>query len=307
MAQAAPPAANVNRAFGEELASFRRHLRAKNRAPLTIQTYAKAVDGLDRFLRRQGMPVAVSSIRREHLEAYLVDLQNAGRRPATVAQRFRSLQQFFRWLEDEEEVVTSPMAKMRPPAVPEEPPPLLKDEEVRRLLKACEGQGFDERRDMAIIRLLIDTGMRRAEAAGLHLKDVDFDDEVAHVMGKGRRPRQCRFGRKSAQSLDRYLRVRRRHANASEDWLWLGRKGRLGDTGIAQMLRRRASQAGLTRNVHPHLFRHGFAHAMLSAGHQDGDVMRLAGWRSRQMLARYGASAADERARAAYTSPGDRL
>ena len=179
---------------------------------------------------------------------------------------------------------------------------------MRRLLATCAGPEFDQRRDSAIIRLFLDTGMRRAELSGLKLVDLDFDGDTAIVMGKGRRPRACPFGRKTAQALDRYLRVRGRHSANVEPWLWLGQRGRLTDTGVEQIIKRRATEAGLV-GVSPHKFRHTFAHQMLSSGMQEGDLMRLAGWKSRQMLSRYGASAADERARAAYQSmsPGDKL
>lgn len=188
------PPSSVNLTVSDADPSFRRHLRATNKAPRTVQTYLDALSRFEQFLASTGMPRDVRAIRREHIESWLVALQDLGRSPASVANRYRSLQQFFRWLADEGEIAESPMARMRPPAVPLQPPPVLTDAELRALLKACEGTSFEDRRDMAIIRLLMDTGMRRAECAGLKVSDVDFDLEVALVMGKGRRGRSCPVG-----------------------------------------------------------------------------------------------------------------
>jgi integrase/recombinase XerC len=90
------------------------------------------------------------------------------------------------------------MAGMNPPQIPDEPPPVLTDEEPRRLLKACEGRDFADRRDAAILRLFLDTGVRVSEAAGIMLPgDLDLDDQVVVVLGKGRRPRAVPFGRQT--------------------------------------------------------------------------------------------------------------
>jgi site-specific recombinase XerD len=287
--------------------SWRLSLAAGRKSPKTISTYLDAASQLLAFAEAAGMPTAVAAIKREHVEAFIVDLLER-HSASTAATRFRSLQQLFRWLEDEGEITVSPMAKMHPPKLDERPVPVLTEAEMHALVVACEGRGFDERRDMAIVRLMLDTGMRRAECAGLRVDDVDLGQRVAHVFGKGNRGRACPFGAKTAAALDRYLRVRRSHRCTVEPALWLGVRGAMTDSGIAQVLRRRGTLAGI-EGLHPHQLRHTFAHQFLNEGGNEGALMRLGGWRSRQMVDRYGASAQDERAREAHErfGLGDRI
>jgi site-specific recombinase XerD len=287
--------------------SFERSLLAANRSPATIRIYTISVAQLGQFLSKRGMPLVVAHITREHLEEYLADVLRR-RSPGTAETRYRGLKAFFDWLVDDGELRESPMVRMKRPSVPEEPPAMLSDEALRRLLRTCEGKGFMARRDLAILRLFIATGLRRSELAYLKLADLDLDNNIVRVLGKFSRVRVVPFGRKTALALDRYLRVRASHRHADSDALWLGPQGPLTDSAVDLMLRRRARQAGLA-GVHAHLMRHGFAHTWLSEGGQEGDLMLLAGWKSCTMLGRYGASAAAERAREAYKrlAPGDRL
>ena len=122
--------------------SFERSLRAANKSPKTVKGYGEAARQLLTFLSERGMPTDVARIRREHVEAYLEDVLSHWR-PATANNRYRALAQLFRWLEEEGEITSSPMAKMKPPKVADAPVPVLSDDQLGRLLKACAGTGFE--------------------------------------------------------------------------------------------------------------------------------------------------------------------
>lgn len=290
------------------LSDWRTSLKARNISPATVKSYTVCANNLIDYLERMGMPVTTGGVRREHIESFLADAQDRWA-AATVAKHYRSLQQLWKWLEDEGEIERNPMAKMKPPQVPEQPVAILTDDELVKLLKAADGTGFVERRDTAILRCYIDTGCRLDEIASLRVEDVDFDQDVLHVLGKGRRGRNAPFGQKTSEALRRYLRMRSRHQLASgTDKLWVGSQGGMTGDGLYRAVRRRAEQAGIGP-IHPHQFRHTAAHVWLANGGQETDLMRIMGWRSRQMVERYARSAADERAREAHKrfKFGDRI
>jgi len=122
--------------------SFRRSLRAQNKSPRTVEGYLNGVRLFDLYLQRMGMPRTAAHIHREHVESFVAQ-QVEQHKANTAATRYRALQQFFRWLNEEGELQSSPMANMRPPAIPDAPPPIgwLLRPEIARAMPTVSPDG----------------------------------------------------------------------------------------------------------------------------------------------------------------------
>jgi site-specific recombinase XerD len=287
--------------------SFLHHLRAEGRSPATLRLYGQAVTFFSRWLESEGRTATLDELNRPAIREWLAVL-GEDHEPGTVKVRYRGLYRFCVWLVDEGELDSNPMAKMSPPTLKMKPVPIISDTDLTALLKACSGKEFNDRRDEALVRLLLDCGLRVSEACGLRLDQLDLDQGMALVKGKGSKVRPIYFGARTARALDRYVRMRSRHRWAHLDALFLTQRGALSPDGARERVSVRARIAGID-HTWPHRFRHTFAHDFLMAGGQERDLKRLAGWSSDVMLERYGASAADARAKAAAQrlKRGDRV
>jgi len=279
-------------------------LSLHGKAPGTRDLYLRTARWFAAWLAENGRPSAepgdLLAVSRQDVESWFGVQRADGKAAATIRSRWIGLRSLYNWLAEEEEIAANPMAKVKVAKANPEPIRVLEADDLRLLLKACEGAGFFERRDMALVRTLAATGLRLAELGNLTMEDVDLPRRVIHVRhGKGDKARFVRIDAATASSIDRYKRTRGRHRHAGLPWLWLARSGKLGASSVPRVLDRRAEMAGIG-HVHPHMLRHSFAHRFLEAGGNEGDLQRLGGWESADVMRRYGSARADDRALAAY-------
>jgi integrase len=168
---------------------------------------------------------------------------------AYASNQYRGLQQFFKWLAADEDL-PDPMTGLRPPKVTEKLVPVFSAAELSALERACAGRGFAQRRDAAVIAVFEATGIRLPELAGIRYSpgddqrtDVDLERREITVTGKGGRTRVVKISYDAARAIDRYLRIRARHAQAHPGGLSLGagNRGPLTASGIYQIIARRGT------------------------------------------------------------------
>lgn len=246
---------------------------------------------------------------RAQLTAYLTGVGQA-HSAGTANKRYRDLRRFYRWAAEEGLVDASPVARIPAPRPDHAAPPVLTTADLDALVRACDGKGWRDLRDKAIILLWCEIGSPRcSEAAGLGTGDVDMRHDQVRLMGKGRRERWVPLGPATARAFSRYARARAQLPRAAEHQeFFLGRKGPLTRWGLRLMLNRRWHQAGFDGDIHPHMFRHAATIRAQNKGIPDRAIAYLNGWSSTAMCSVYGRAAAavqaGELARAAGMTAG---
>ena len=311
-AESGPPIATF-------IMSWQLALESANKSPKTVRAYIDSVRSLGKFLAAQDMPADVEGVDAPHIRAYLLS-EEQRTSAVSAAHHFRNIRVFFGWLASEgERENPNPMDRVEAPKVTKKAKAFFTDEELTRLLKTCSGASFVDRRDTAIMRIFMDTGLRVSGLAGIR---HDPDDEDANDVFLTQRRLRIRLkggdetwvpiGKKAAAAVDKYIRGRARHPQASSPWLWLGVQGhntaRMTDSGIRDMVGRRGEQAGI-QNVYPHRFRRSFADSWLAAGGSTDDLMHITGWKTYDMVREYTEARGIARAHNAHArlSPGDRI
>jgi site-specific recombinase XerD len=253
---------------------YRAALRVAGRSPRTIRWYVDHLAEFVRFLEREGNIATLAELRAASVRRWLIAVQAGHERPlapSSLAGRVRTVHAFGSWMAREFGLDHSPVRGVPVPRVPERIIPSLRDGDIRALVRAVEEGSTQPDRDRAIVLLLLDTGVRLSEAAGLRVRDVDLIEGRCRVMGKGSRERVVPIGRRTRQALRRSL--ARRGTVDADDALFVGPDRQpLAAHAYQQLFRRLVRRSKLSVRCSPHVLRHTFARSFLQNG---GDVFSL--------------------------------
>lgn len=235
------------------------------------------------YLNSQGV-YEVNFVKTQDIESYLSKLRCS----TTTKARIRSsIKSFFSYLSRKSLVENNPTSALESMKLPEKSPEYLSYEQWINFLATIEKEStpYYKERDLMLVRLLLKTGLRRAEIAGLNISDIDLSRRTLRVKRKGNRIVNLSIHDELLEDLQQYL----RSVNREQDQpLFMSKRGkRLSTSSIWHLVKSYAHKAGLNTNVTVHSLRHTFATTLLSEGMSLPYIQQLMGHRSSQTTSRY--------------------
>ncbi len=248
-------------------------------SPLTISAYGRELERFIVFATERGQrgPAAVG---RDDVRDYVFHLGDLGLAPTSVRRAQSALRTYFGFLVEEGALESDPTEGLQSPRVARPLPNVLDADAVSALLEAPRLDSAVYWRDRAILEFLYATGVRVSELVGLRLTNIDLEEGLCTVFGKGSKERMVPLGRPACVALSRYLREVRPALEKGRGGgcVFLNQRGRpLSRTAVWKIVKAAARLAGIEGRVSPHVLRHTFATHLLEGGADLVAVQELLG------------------------------
>lgn len=241
---------------------------------------------IEEFNIKKGNKI-LPSIMREYLASLF-----KSRKKSTVSRKLASMRTFFKFLEREGVIETDPTEGLSFPKVPKSLPRFLNQDEAKVLVESPEKSDALTVRDRALLELLYSSGLRVAEITGLKIQNVDMENELVKVKGKGGKERIVPFGKKAKEALREYLNKRKELLNNDKlietDFLFLNYRGeKLTTRSVGRIIKKYRAKSGLSKEISPHVLRHSFATHLLEGGADLRVIQELLGHSSLSTTQKY--------------------
>ena len=261
----------------EPIERFLKHLRIERRlSPRTLEAYRRDLDDFSKWAISQ--PIHAWSEVSDHIvRSYAATRHRQGLSARSVQRRLSALRSFYSYLLREDLSKHNPAQGVRAPKVRRKLPKTLEPDQLDHLLDIASDEPLN-RRDRAIMELFYSSGLRLAELVSLDVNDLDMQDAVVQVTGKGNKTRRLPVGQLALKALQDWLSVRNGIAATHETALFVSQRGRrLRPRSVQARLRQKAIQQGAPQHVHPHMLRHSCASHLLESSGDLRAVQELLG------------------------------
>jgi len=263
-----------------ETKAFLSYLRVeKGLAENTLLAYKRDMRRFVEFQQKRRVTLA-RKITRSDIVEFLAHLFKSGMDSRTVARYLVTIRHFFRFCLLEEYVKEDPGATIEAPKFRQALPQFLSVVEVDRLLNQPDVTSSIGLRDKALIELLYSTGLRVSELCGLRVADLQMEVGCLRCIGKGNKERLVPIGKNALAIVDEYLKASRPvlQGSGNSPFLFLNRKGKaLNRMAVWKLLVDYGNQAGIVKQLSPHMLRHSFATHLLDRGADLRSVQMMLG------------------------------
>ena len=245
----------------------------------TRLAYGQDLRGYLRFLKSRKI-ASMKAVTRGEIMNFLLAERDRGLEPASVARALVAIRMFHRFLMEEGEVQENVTDALESPKLWKHLPEVLSAAEVERLLDEPNSRQLQGLRDLALLELLYASGLRASEASTLRISQVDLENGILRVLGKGSKERVVPVGRKAREVLGRYLKRTRPEwvKDQASDALFVSRLGKpLSRQSVWAVLKKYARSSGIRKKIYPHILRHSFATHLLEGGADLRVVQELLG------------------------------
>ena len=261
----------------ECLQRFQTKLRTERRlSPHTLKNYQRDLDNFCRFCDQQNID-DWSAIDEQHVRQYVSQRHRQGLSGKSLQRELSAFRTFFRFLITEGLIKYNPAAEVQAPKSRRKLPDTLDVDKVKRLVE-IKGDDPLTVRDRAILELFYSSGLRLSELLSLDLVDIDQQEGLVQVIGKGNKTRRIPIGRHALAALAQWLKVRNDLVANDEHAIFVSQQGhRLAARTVQKRLKDWAQKQGIDVRVYPHLLRHSFASHVLESSQDLRAVQELLG------------------------------
>jgi integrase/recombinase XerC len=270
----------------QDFISFIKH--EEHLSPNTVSAYTADVDEFLKFLEGQGVST-LEGMTHLHIRSFLSTLYGKLDK-RSIARKTSSIRAFLKYMNSQGYISANVLSRVIHPKTPEKLMFALSVDEMNSFLSAIDATTNIGKRNLAIIELLYGAGLRVSELASMKLSDMDLDQRIVKVLGKGRKERLAPFNDEALGTLKAYLGIRGQFINADRptDSVFVNKSGSdLNVRSIQRLTKFISKKAGLLRDATPHTMRHSYATHLLEAGASIKTVKELLGHASIAATQRY--------------------